>query len=41
VTVDNAGSQVTVMPAHAGIHVFASPKQGVDDRDKPGHDRGT
>jgi hypothetical protein len=26
------------MPAHAGIHVFAARKKGVDGRDKPGHD---
>jgi hypothetical protein len=26
-----------VMPAHAGIRVFA-PDQGVGGRDKPGHD---
>jgi hypothetical protein len=26
-----------VTPAHAGIHAFA-PRQGVDGRDKPGHD---
>jgi hypothetical protein len=29
------------MPALvAGIHVFSCEKQGVDGRDKPGHDRG-
>jgi hypothetical protein len=31
------------MPANAGIHVFAhiGSKQGVDGRDKPGHDGNT
>ena len=27
-----------VMPAHAGIHVFLACSEGVDGRDKPGHD---